>query len=295
MAPELSVVIPTRDRPTLLPQAVASALDSLPPGGEVVVIDDAGTPPADGVLPAHPRLRLLRNDAALGPAAARNRGVAEAQGTVILFLDDDDVLLPGYAAAVQALAATDPQAGWGFSPTLAHGSDGPQPAPVIADLGAAPMPPPFGRRHLAGLGCGFWIRKALFVEAGGLDPSLRTNEDTEFCLRLLSSGALPWRAAVAGVSIRETPRRTRRAPGTSVTRGTGPLARAGYFAAILDRHGGFLATAPALARHLHRRRLKMLAKAGRGTDGIAAARAAGDAGALPYFLANWLVYRLVRG
>lgn len=97
--PELSVIVPTRDRP----QALAGLLESLaaqdlePERFEVLVVDDGSLQPAaEGVQPdAFPfALRLLRQ-APAGPGAARNRALAEARGEVVLFLNDDAVPAEG--------------------------------------------------------------------------------------------------------------------------------------------------------------------------------------------------------
>src|SRR5690606_7408949 len=190
--------------------------------------------------------------------------------------DDDDLLVPGYVAAVLARVAGDPALTWGFSPVLAHaeGTDAQTLAPVAA-LEGAQASPPYSRRHLGGLGCGFWIRAAVFRASGGIDAALRVNEDTEFCLRLLAAGHAPFTAAQAGVSLL---RATAAAQGQagSVTRGARASDRAGYFARILDRHAAFLAGQPALATHLRGRWIKMLVRAGQGRQAWAAARGTGE-------------------
>ncbi len=98
----LTVIIPTYDRPDLLKRAVQSALaqaadlptDSL----EIVVVDDGSAVPAS--LPENHCLRLIRLPENRGGAAARNEGARVARGRYITYLDDDDQLLPGMAAAV---------------------------------------------------------------------------------------------------------------------------------------------------------------------------------------------------
>lgn len=93
----VSVIIPTRNRPAWLPRAVASALDQAAPGIlEIVVVDDGSDPPAS--LAPHAQLRLLRHPTNRGGAAARNTGLRAARGNWVLFLDDDDELLPDMIA-----------------------------------------------------------------------------------------------------------------------------------------------------------------------------------------------------
>ncbi len=102
MNPRFSVVIPTYDRLDVLPEVLEAleAQEDAPPF-EVVVVDDGST---DGTaeLLAQKELRVafrVLTQANRGPAAARNRGVAEATGERIAFLGDDTVPSPGWLKA----------------------------------------------------------------------------------------------------------------------------------------------------------------------------------------------------
>jgi glycosyltransferase involved in cell wall biosynthesis len=76
--PQISVVVPTRDRPELL-QRCLSALEKQTVPVEILVVEDS-----EG----------------RGPAWARNQGVRQAQGQVICFTDDDCAPFPGWAEAL---------------------------------------------------------------------------------------------------------------------------------------------------------------------------------------------------
>ncbi|HSM84199.1 MAG TPA: glycosyltransferase [Nodosilinea sp.] len=102
--PQLSIIIPTHNRPQLLPLAVQSALGQTYADLEVVVVDDASTPPVE--LPADPRLRVIRLEPGRGGAGARNAGTEAARGRWVTYLDDDDCLLP-HMAAVSIAALTE--------------------------------------------------------------------------------------------------------------------------------------------------------------------------------------------
>jgi len=91
--PEVSVIVPTRNRCLELGLAVRSALGQLGVQLEVVIVDDGSTD-ATGQLVSRisdPRVRYLRRTMSVGVSAARNAGIAEARGRWIAFLDDDDV------------------------------------------------------------------------------------------------------------------------------------------------------------------------------------------------------------
>jgi glycosyltransferase involved in cell wall biosynthesis len=95
--PEVSVVIPTRDRHSLLLEhGLRSALSQEDVAAEVIVVDDGSI---DGTAARlsdldEPRLRVIRHDESRGQAAARNSGIAAARAPWIAFLDDDDLWSP---------------------------------------------------------------------------------------------------------------------------------------------------------------------------------------------------------
>ena len=91
----LSIIIPTYNRPDLLPRAVNSALAQTLENLEVIVVDDCSSKLVN--LPEHPRLRIIRLPENKGGSAARNIGTEAAKGQWINFLDDDDELLPHMA------------------------------------------------------------------------------------------------------------------------------------------------------------------------------------------------------
>lgn len=90
--PLISIIIPTHNRPHLLPRAVESALNQTYQDLEVIVVDDASTDRA--TLPEDPRLRVIFLDKNVGGAGARNVGTKAALGRWVTYLDDDDYLLP---------------------------------------------------------------------------------------------------------------------------------------------------------------------------------------------------------
>ncbi len=99
----LSVVMPTHDRRDHLERAARSVLDQRGAEIELVVVDDAssdGTPAVTGRLAEDSRVRVVRNDRAIGPGAARNKGIGVARGDLLGFCDDDDAWLPGAAGTL---------------------------------------------------------------------------------------------------------------------------------------------------------------------------------------------------
>jgi glycosyltransferase involved in cell wall biosynthesis len=91
----VSVIIPAYGRILSLRRAVCSALDQTLAPAELIVVDDGSPQPiAREVFPDDTRIKLLRIDINSGPAAARNAGIAAAEGEWIAFLDSDDFWYP---------------------------------------------------------------------------------------------------------------------------------------------------------------------------------------------------------
>ncbi len=200
----LTVVIPTHNRPVLLRRAVDSVLADLPLGAEVLVIDDASEIPAEEVLSdlvsQDGRLRVLRNAGARGAAGARNFGVDQAQGEIILFLDDDDELLANYVARVLQISAQN-SAEYGYCATLRCDPSGHE-IKLRLRHGCGQIPSNAPLRHkIAALSAGFWIKRMRFKAVGGLDPAQKVDEDTSLCCSLVASGSLPWYEDDPGVRV----------------------------------------------------------------------------------------------
>ncbi len=103
--PLISVVIPAYNYALTLPRAVESVLLQLDTAvAELIVIDDGSSDDTPRVietlLTSHPgRFRALRKENG-GLASVRNRGIREAKGTYLVFLDADDEMVSG---ALEAL------------------------------------------------------------------------------------------------------------------------------------------------------------------------------------------------
>lgn len=97
MVPEVSVVVPTHNRPELMRLAVESVLaQRCEVAGEVIIVFDAcpiEVPELE--VPAGWVVRGIANTRSRGLAGARNSGIEAAQGRHVAFLDDDDEWLPG--------------------------------------------------------------------------------------------------------------------------------------------------------------------------------------------------------
>jgi len=92
--PTVSAVVPTYNRVQYVGEAIESILAQSRPLDEIIVVDDGSTDATLESLKKYgPALRCIRQQNR-GPSAARNRGIREARGDYVAFLDSDDVWTP---------------------------------------------------------------------------------------------------------------------------------------------------------------------------------------------------------
>jgi glycosyltransferase involved in cell wall biosynthesis len=105
----VSVIVPARDAEATLPRTLAAlAVQDLDEPYEVVVVDDGSVDrTAELAMAAPGPVQVVRQDP-LGPAEARNRGVAESEGPALAFCDADCFPTPGWLrAGLTALESAD--------------------------------------------------------------------------------------------------------------------------------------------------------------------------------------------
>ena len=104
MNPKLSIIIPTYNKVDLLMATLESlsGQDIPPTSFEVIVVDDGSSDDTkvflENLKPDF-ALRCVFHGVNRGRAAARNSGVAQAEGELVVFLDDDMALIPGFLRA----------------------------------------------------------------------------------------------------------------------------------------------------------------------------------------------------
>jgi glycosyltransferase involved in cell wall biosynthesis len=192
--PEVTVVIPTRNRAGFLPNCLRAVLDQREVELEVIVVDDASTDDTRCVLEqlqTDERVRVIGLGNRHGVAAARNRGIAEARGEWLAFLDDDDIWAPWKLSRQLSVARA-------LDAEFAYGSA------VVVDadhnvLSVSPAPPVEGLRdsllvrNVIPGGCSNVIATTRLVrELGGFDEHLAQLADRDLWIRLADAG----RAAV---------------------------------------------------------------------------------------------------
>lgn len=106
----ISIVTPCYNGAKFLEETIQCAVSQSAPPIEIIVIDDGSTDDSASIAERFgPPVRVLRQ-ANQGESVARNRGIAAATGSHVLFLDADDLLAPDALEMLSRAAATAPDA-----------------------------------------------------------------------------------------------------------------------------------------------------------------------------------------
>ena len=199
--PSISVVIPTKDRPSLLLRAVISALAYDEGEIEVVVVDDHSAIPARKALSkiSDVRLKIIEMQSGrTGVSAARNYGLDHASGQILMFLDDDDEFVEGYLQLVASLDLDQ----FDFGCAAYSKTRGMRSISVNRRFANGPIPvsAPI-RKQFFGFGMGFWMTRRCMEILGPIDERLVINEDTDYFCRLRREGMVGWYSSFLGVSV----------------------------------------------------------------------------------------------
>lgn len=190
MSALVSVIIPCRNGVDWLSEAIESCLGQTWPNLQIIVVDNGSV---DGSLDVAKRYQsravLMLECERKGASAARNAGVARAEGDLIQFLDADDVLDPDKIRVQVERLTYAPQGsvasgGWGrfrqrpseavFAPEPVWRDFAPEEFLIASWLGGGMMP------NFA------WLTpRAVIERAGPWDETLSLNDDGEYFSRVL--------------------------------------------------------------------------------------------------------------
>jgi glycosyltransferase involved in cell wall biosynthesis len=208
----LSVIIPTYQREAVLRDTLKSVLQQGYPDFEVIVVDQTPVhkPETQALLErlaAEGQITLYRVNWASLPAA-RNYAIERCRGDIVVFIDDDVELPPGFLQAHACNYGQRPEvgavAGRVFDRMKLAESDG----RVIEDLPPKAMDPGIGwyyvdlvntvkaQQVITARGCNMSFRRAVFDQFGlRFDERFygsAVREESDFCLRMRQTGLMIW-------------------------------------------------------------------------------------------------------
>jgi hypothetical protein len=212
-APLVSVILPTRDRCDLLPRAVSSVMAQTHRNWELLIVDDAsqdGTAATiDGLT--DPRIRRFAAGGG-GVCAARNVAIQEARGSLIAYLDDDNVMHPEWLKS----------AVWGFEQrpeaNVLYGAFVVDDTARIDRKGQGDLPKVYywpydhkavARHNIADIGC---IAHRSGLPGSDFDVSLREMGDWDLFLRLTRDAPPLGLPAIACFYTTDAPNRLSHGP-----------------------------------------------------------------------------------
>jgi len=91
----VTIIIPTYNRATKLPDAINSALAQTYKNVQVIVIDDGSVDHTAELIKSFPQVEYFYKKNG-GQASARNLGLSHAKGEIVASLDSDDMWYPGF-------------------------------------------------------------------------------------------------------------------------------------------------------------------------------------------------------
>ncbi|HUT68358.1 MAG TPA: mycofactocin biosynthesis glycosyltransferase MftF [Dehalococcoidales bacterium] len=190
--PQVSVIIPVRDRPEDLVECLKALtnLDYLGDRLEIIVVDDGSEKEISGVVDS-PAVKIIRRAESQGPAACRNIGAENAGGDILAFLDAD------CTAGEKWLRETIPffktakvGAVGGYVDGYYHDSHLDKYEEVASSLNMGKRLLLEGRTESSFYvpTASLLVTREAFTAAGGFKADMHVGEDVDFCWRLRNLG-----------------------------------------------------------------------------------------------------------
>jgi hypothetical protein len=182
--PRISVVLPSLNQARFLGEAIESVLSQSYPGLELIVMDGGSADGSVALIRSYePRLAYWQSAPDGGQSAAINRGVERSTGTIVGWLNSDDLLCPNALSTVGRAAAEHP----GFGMYIGNGYRLDDATKGLTPY--CPRPLAFSRRALRE-GSAYvhqpstFFSRAAWDRAGGLNENLRYVMDWDIMMRV---------------------------------------------------------------------------------------------------------------
>ncbi|PAW32850.1 hypothetical protein CIT32_07875 [Micrococcus luteus] len=190
MKPTVSVIIPCYNAEAWIGRQITAVLAQLGPEDELVLVDNLSTDATPALLAeaaaADPRARVVTAAERQGVNHARNVGLADARGDILLICDADDRIHAGWVEAFRSAFSDSGVAGGAAIPVDGNGQRVGEDLGLHHVFGGPPYP----------LGANMAMTRDVFDAVGGFDESFRGGHD---------EADFAWRAADAGFPTRFVP------------------------------------------------------------------------------------------
>ena len=181
MGPLVTVVIPVFNGEKFLREAVQSVLTQKYSPLEIIIVDDGSTDGTATVARSLPETVRYLHQTNKGPAAARNRGIEHAQGSLIAFADADD-LWPSDKLELQLPYLI-------RDPAIEIVMGRIQQVLLSGSVNGQTQGDEFGDPAFSVNLGGAVIRKSVFERVGSFDETMRYSEDVDWFMRAREGGA----------------------------------------------------------------------------------------------------------
>jgi len=185
--PKVTVIIPTYNCARYLPEAIDSVLNQTYKDFEIIVVDDGSKDNTQEIvsqyIEKYPNKIIYFYQNNQGPAEARNKGIKEAKGQYLAFLDSDDTWFPEKLVKQIRILNDNPGIDLVYASGLTIDING-------NILGKKPEVPVRNVYDFLRDGripnMTVVIRKKCLEEVGLFDPTLKVGEDTDLWIRICS-------------------------------------------------------------------------------------------------------------
>ena len=209
-SPLVSIILPTYNRAHCIQDAIRSVLGQRFQQWELIIVDDGSTDITPRVVAPYlrdGRIVYVRQEHR-GQSSARNRALAVARGSIVTYLDSDNVVMPDFLPTIVATFANHPATDFIYGALLTRHHGNPDGAiiwqPYDRDM--------LLKQNFIDLNT-VAHRRSLFEKYGGFDESLDRLTDWDLALRYTAHApARPVAVVAAQYRCRDTSRVTDRQP-----------------------------------------------------------------------------------